>query len=124
MLCRKVTENTIQLTENNIPILIITEQINEDVIVFNINGTLKNNLVYELEDELSAAVSVKKNMELDFSQLSYIASASLKMLLRIQQKLDASNSDKVMKITHVPDNIMQVFREVGLSDLLQFEKGE
>lgn len=122
MLSRLVRDNTIELIENGTAVVLsITEEVVENTVVFKVSGALRNDLAYELDDEMCAAVSVGKNLRLDFSELNYIASASLKMLLRMQQKLDAFGGKLQMSITGVTEAIEKVFSDVGLSDLLRFE---
>ncbi len=121
MLSRRVNGNSLEIIENSTRVILdIIEETTENTLVFRIKGALRNDLVYEFEDELSAAVSVGKNLELDFSEVNYIASSSLKTLLRIQQKLDSSEYGNEMKISNVPEDIVRVFKEAGLSDLLNF----
>lgn len=121
MLTRMAKDNTVELLEDGAAVLSITEQFDENTIVFSLSGSLRNDLVYELDDELGAAISVGKNIRLDFSEVNYIASAHLKMLLRIQQKLDMFNGKLQMSIANVPEEIAKVFDDVGLSDLFRFE---
>ena len=124
MLVRKVTGNLLELYENGVEVLGISETVVSGELVMKLRGILRNDLVYEFDDELSAAVSVGKNVVLDFSEVKYIASAVLKTLLRMQQKIDMSNSGQEMRISNVSDDVTKIFTESGLINLLQFEGRE
>ncbi len=125
MLVRRVNGSSLELYENGTELILgITETVVNGDLLMKLRGILRNDLVYEFDDELSAAVSVGKNVVLDFSDVRYIASAALKTLLRMQQKIDISNSGQEMRISNASDEVMKVFSESGLINLLQFEGRE
>ena len=124
MLGRRVNGAALELLEDGNPILCITEEVVDNVLIFHISGLLRNDLVYEFDDELSAAVSIGKNIEIDMQGVTYIASASLKVLLRIQQKLDSEGNRMEMRLTNVPAEIMTVFKDSGLSDILDIAEND
>ena len=124
MLGRRVNGAALELLEDGNPILCITEEVVDNVLIFHISGLLRNDLVYEFDDELSAAVSIGKNIEIDMQGVTYIASASLKVLLRIQQKLDSEGNRTEMRLTNVPAEIMTVFKDSGLSDILDIAEND
>lgn len=123
MLSRRVNKQTLELIENSESIILsIAERVEGNSVVFTLCGALRNDLVYEFDDELSAAVSVGKNLVLDMAELTYIAGASLKVLLRIQQKLDSMPGGVEMKLINVGGEIMKVFSESGLNEILDIEE--
>lgn len=124
MLGRRVNGAALELLEDGKVILCISEEVVNEVLIFHISGLLRNDLVYEFDDELSAAVSIGKNIEIDMRGVTYIASASLKVLLRIQQKLDSEGNKVEMRLTNVPAEIMTVFKDSGLSDILDIMEND
>ena len=56
---------------------------------------------------------------LNFSGLSYISSAGLRLLLKLQQAMRKKNGEVVL--THVNKMVMEVLEMTGFAGLLRFE---
>ncbi|MBQ6975498.1 MAG: STAS domain-containing protein, partial [Selenomonadaceae bacterium] len=60
-----------------------------------------------------------KELIFDFTNLKYIASAGLRVLLTAQKRM---NKQGKMKIRNVEDGVMEVFEMTGFADLMDIEK--
>ena len=60
-----------------------------------------------------------KEIILDLKDSIYISSAGLRVILALEKKME--NVDGSLRIINVPDLIMEVFTETGLSDILTWE---
>lgn len=56
---------------------------------------------------------------IDLKDAIYISSAGLRIILALEKKME--NSDGNLTIRNMPDMIMEVFVETGLSDILTLE---
>lgn len=56
---------------------------------------------------------------IDLKDAIYISSAGLRIILALEKKME--NSDGNLTIRNIPDMIMEVFVETGLSDILTLE---
>ena len=72
----------------------------------------------ELEQTLIASLDGVRELTLDFSNLEYISSAGLRVLLGAQKTM---NKQGTMKITHVNASIMDIFEVTGFMDILNIE---
>ncbi|MDR2545895.1 MAG: STAS domain-containing protein [Lachnospiraceae bacterium] len=88
------------------------------IYTFALDGKLDTTTAGQLEAVLISAFTDESAMEvtLDFTQLTYLSSAGLQVLL-VGQKL-ANASDAVMTITNVAEDIMEVFEMMGFCDIL------
>ena len=57
-------------------------------------------------------------MTIDLADLEYISSAGLRMLLKIQKKMDRQGT---MRIKNIRDNVREVLDMTGFSDFLTIE---
>ena len=57
-------------------------------------------------------------LNFDFSKLTFVASAGLRILLVAQKRMNKQGS---MKIHHVNDDVMEVFEMTGFSNFLDIE---
>ena len=89
----------------------------EDILKIKISGEIKNDVAHEFEDEIMAALTVCHKIELDFENVTYIASMALRSLLSAQQMIDEIN-DSQMVITHANSSIMEIFDESGFTEIL------
>ena len=86
--------------------------------VLKIEGRLDTTTAPELEKTINGEGDALKNLVLDFAGVDYISSAGLRVLLSAQKKMNAQGS---MKLTHVNENIMEVFDITGFADILTSE---
>ncbi|MBQ2063029.1 MAG: STAS domain-containing protein [Firmicutes bacterium] len=80
-----------------------------------VKGRLDTTTAPELEEALSAELEGTKELELDFSELEYISSAGLRVLLATQKKMQGQGT---MTVTGVNDIVMEVFEVTGFCDIL------
>lgn len=83
-----------------------------------LEGRLDTTTAPELEKELNAALEGMTKLTFDFSDLAYISSAGLRVLLGAQKKMNKQGS---MVIKNVNDIVMEVFDVTGFSDILTIE---
>ena len=83
-----------------------------------LEGRLDTNTSPELEEELKSSLEDVKELVFDFTQLDYISSAGLRVLLAAQKKMNKQGS---MKLKGVCDAVMEVFEMTGFADILDIE---
>ena len=121
MKIRRMNNEVLEICdENNEVILSIEEKAIDNGIEIYLKGELKNEVAHELEDEVMAALSVCKRIVINFENVTYIASMSLKSLLSIQQIIDEIQESSML-LTHVKPEVMAIFEESGFSEILEIE---
>ena len=83
-----------------------------------VSGRLDTQTAPEFESELDNALSGIKELTIDFTNLEYVSSAGLRVILKAQKAMNAQGS---MKLTGVNDSIMEVFDITGFLDILTIE---
>lgn len=83
-----------------------------------ITGRLDTNSSPNLEAELRQSVDGVTELVFDFSEVEYISSAGLRVLLAAQKVMNRKGS---MKLVGVSDEIQEVFEITGFSDILTIE---
>lgn len=81
-------------------------------------GRLDTNTAPELADSLKNDLNNVKELTFDFSELIYISSAGLRVILSTQKTMNKQGS---MKITNVQDIVMEVFNATGFTEILTIE---
>jgi len=99
---------------------IITARQNEIMIV-KINGRLDSNTAGTLEKKLIELMSEGETIiVVDFSELDYISSAGLRVLLTTAKKM--KNTNGKLRICAMKDFIKEIFDISGFSSILQIDK--
>ena len=83
-----------------------------------ITGRVDTNSSPKLEAELRQSVDGVTELVFDFSEVEYISSAGLRVLLAAQKVMNRKGS---MKLVGVSDEIQEVFEITGFSDILTIE---
>ena len=83
-----------------------------------LEGRLDTMTAPELEKELQESMPGAEVLILDFSNLAYISSAGLRVLLSSHKVMSRKGG---MKITHVNEIVGEVFEVTGFSDILTVE---
>ena len=96
----------------------IEKKINNDSATLIVSGRLDTQTAPELEAELDAVLSGLKELTFDMTNLEYVSSAGLRVILKAQKAMNAQGS---MKLTGVNDSIMEVFDITGFLDILTIE---
>ena len=121
MIIKKINNNIISFfNEKEEMILSWSEVLNGDFVEFILNGDLINELMFELEDEITSYLLIGKKVELNLEQLSYLGSSGMAMLLSLQ-KFCEEKEDYEMVLSHIPQTIMDEFIELGFHEILHMK---
>ena len=97
-----------------------TINLTEDKYVVTLNGELDTAAATEVEKTLQPLYSSNgHDVIIDCSQLEYIASSGLRILISILKGAKASGSRVVLK--NVNEDIMSVFQLTGFVNIFEFE---
>ena len=96
----------------------IEKKINNDAATLIVSGRLDTQTAPELEIELDAVLPGLRDLTFDMTNLEYVSSAGLRVILKAQKAMNAQGS---MKLTGVNDSIMEVFDITGFLDILTIE---
>ena len=96
----------------------IEKKINNESATLIVSGRLDTQTAPELENELDSILSGLKELTFDMTNLEYVSSAGLRVILKAQKAMNAQGS---MKLTGVNDSIMEVFDITGFLDILTIE---
>ena len=96
----------------------IEKKINNDAVTLIVSGRLDTQTAPELENELDSIHSGLKELTFDMTNLEYVSSAGLRVILKAQKAMNVQGS---MKLTGVNDSIMEVFDITGFLDILTIE---
>lgn len=83
-----------------------------------LEGRLDTTTAPQLEAEVKGALTGVTELVMDFSQLEYLSSAGLRVILAAQKIM---NRQGTLIIRHVNETIMEVFEVTGFSDILTIE---
>ena len=99
--------------------------------MLNINKTVENNTAAvslegrldtvtapELEKALMELIPNLTELKLDFTDLDYISSAGLRVLLAAQKAMNRQGS---MTLTHVNEAVMEILEVTGFTDILTIQ---
>ena len=96
----------------------IEKKINGEAVTLIVSGRLDTQTAPEIEKELDAVLTGLKELTFDMTNLEYVSSAGLRVILKAQKAMNMQGS---MKLTGVNDSIMEVFDITGFLDILTFE---
>lgn len=96
----------------------ITEAKNGTVLTVCVEGRLDTTTAPELDEKLKNGLQGVTELILDFSELEYISSAGLRVLLSAQKKMNEQGS---MKVRNINEIIGEIFEVTGFSDILTIE---
>ena len=83
-----------------------------------LSGRLDTATAPEVEDALGLALESTRILIFDFTELEYISSAGLRVLLSAQKKMNKQGS---MVIRNVSEPVMEILDVTGFSDILTIE---
>ena len=83
-----------------------------------LEGRLDTTTAPQLEAEVKGALAGVTELVMDFSQLEYLSSAGLRVLLAAQKAMNKQGS---MVIRHVNETILEIFEVTGFLDILTIE---
>ena len=96
----------------------ITKNMNGTNLEIALAGRLDTMTAPELEQELKDSMDSAETLTLDFSNLEYISSAGLRVLLSAHKAMSPKGG---MKVTNVNEIVKEVFDITGFSDILTIE---
>ena len=99
--------------------MVITKKQDADKLTVELEGRLDTVTSPQLEAELRSSVNGITELVFDFSNLDYISSAGLRVLLTAQKVM---NKQGEMKIKNVKPEIMDIFEVTGFIDILNIEE--
>ena len=91
---------------------------NTENTIIKLAGRLDTTTAPALDKTINEDISDTKHLVLDVKELEYISSAGLRVLLSAQKKMQKLGS---MKVTHVREEVMEVFEMTGFADILTIE---
>ena len=96
----------------------IDKQVTDDAMTVVLSGRLDTTTAPELEAALADSLEGITELTLDLSDLEYISSAGLRILLATQKTMLKQGA---MKLTGVQEAVMEVFEVTGFSEILTIE---
>ena len=96
----------------------VSKTVENSTLTACIEGRVDTITAPTLEQEIKGSLDGVTELILDFSQLSYISSAGLRVLLSVQKIMNKQGS---MKIRGVNPTVMEIFYVTGFSEILTFE---
>ncbi len=96
----------------------INKMANGDKMVLSVEGRLDTTTAPILEAELASSLDPVSELILDFTELEYLSSAGLRVLLATQKQMNEKGS---MVVRNVNDSIMEVFEITGFLSILTID---
>ena len=97
----------------------ITKNYNEKELVLSVVGRIDTITSKDLEKEIDAELGNFDSLIMDFTDLEYISSAGLRLLISTQKKLKADDIPFV--IENVNDTVGEIFRMSGFDKILKIK---
>ena len=96
----------------------INKSQNGSTLVIALEGRLDTMTAPELEAELNASLKDAEALVMDFTNLEYISSAGLRVLLSAHKVMSAKEG---MTVKNVNEIVAEVFEVTGFADILNIE---
>ncbi len=96
----------------------INQNKSENKLTYAIKGRIDTKTAPELEAALKGALDGITELVFDFTNVSYISSAGLRVLLIAQKQMNKQGS---MTILHANEDIMEIFEVTGFSEILTIQ---
>lgn len=97
----------------------INKNYNEKELTLSIEGRIDTITSQDLDKEINDEFGNFDSLIMDFTDLEYISSAGLRVLIATQKKLKADDIPFVIK--NVDDAVNEIFRMSGFDKLLKIE---
>ena len=97
----------------------IDKKYNEKELTLSIEGRIDTITSQDLDKEINDEFGNFDSLIMDFTDLEYISSAGLRVLIATQKKLKADDIPFVIK--NVDDAVNEIFRMSGFDKLLKIE---
>ena len=96
----------------------IKKEIEGSTMKLKVSGRMDTNTAPDVEEAIKESIDGITELIIDFSDLDYISSAGLRVLLSAQKRMNEQGS---MVITGVSEPIMEIFDVTGFSDILTIQ---
>lgn len=96
----------------------IEKTMTDGTVVLKLIGRLDTTTAPALETTVDGCIAGIQELVMDCSELEYVSSAGLRVILKAQKLMNAQGS---MKVTNVNEAIMEVFEITGFADILNIE---
>ena len=100
-------------------IMDITKNFNEKELTLSVKGRIDTITSKDLDKEINDEIGNFESLILDFTDLEYISSAGLRVLIATKKKLKSENIPFVIK--NVDDSVKEIFRMSGFDKILKIE---
>ena len=97
----------------------ITKNFNDKELTIIVEGRIDTITSQDLEKEINSEIGNFNRLIIDFTNLEYISSAGLRVLISTQKKLKPDNIPFIIK--NVNDTINEIFRMSGFDKILTIE---
>ena len=97
----------------------IQKELDGDRLTVKLTGRLDAVTAIQFDKDIAKSLDGVKNLTIDFAKLEYIASAGLRILLKLQKKMYAQGD---MKIININRDVREVLDMTGFSRLLTLEE--
>ena len=98
--------------------MVINKKQDGSALVVALEGRLDTTTAPELEQELKSSLDGITDLTLDLTNLDYISSAGLRVLLSAHKTMMKQGQ---MKVTNASEIVREVFDVTGFSDILNIE---
>ncbi len=120
MLTRKLEGDAIVFYSGANRILTVQELMTENGVLMNLTGELRSDTAQSILDELTAFATVGVKVTVDFSKVTFISSAVMDALHKVQKTLDDMGAGELL-LRALPPEIYRKFWDTGMSELLRIE---
>ena len=86
-------------------------------LVIKIKGAVKTLVAPCFDEIIKQAMERGEQFSIDFSHVTYIASAGLRVLLNMQQDID-DRGEPIVTIINIADAVKEVFEQTGFMNIL------
>jgi anti-sigma B factor antagonist len=93
----------------------IVKSLSEGTIILSPNGKLSTAATKEFNTSIEEALKESSTLVLDFKDVSYMASAALRVLVTAQKKLYADGGS--LTLLNVGEEVMEIFEVTGLDEV-------
>lgn len=97
----------------------ITKNYNEKELTLSVEGRIDTITSKDLDNEIQDEMGNFDSLIMDFTDLEYISSAGLRVLVSTQKQLKPDNIPLIIKNTN--DAVNEIFRMSGFNKILQIE---
>ncbi len=97
----------------------IIKEYNEKELTLSVQGRIDTITSQELDNEINEEFGNFNSLVVDFTDLEYISSAGLRVLIATQKKLKADDIPFVIR--NVNDAVGEIFRMSGFDKILKIE---